>query len=334
VTLESIHSSVKARGPADRRGFLSHPQDLHCVIYHLGCLIAYGCAFWLYQHPARAGITGAGSRIAFVLAAAGMLGWASGVDVGVNFHNHAHVPVFKWRWLNRWFGRLWTVSGGWPAFFWQYAHVNVHHLNVLLPADWTLPKVRSDGLVESFWRYCLLHWPWRYAAHFWNDFRSKPDLRRKALVEFGIFLAFWSIPFWIDPLMALGLWVLPQWIGNVSFIGAGMYLQHVSCAPKSAEHPLNHSNVFTQRAFNLFMFNIGYHLEHHDHPSVHWSDLPALHEQLKPAMVRSRTRVHDDHGYYHDAAVMGFDLRGDALARFTAKNAYAAEMADEPAPPR
>lgn len=306
---------------------LAHPQDIHCLVYHLACLAAYGLAFWTYHHPAEAGITGPASRIAFVLAAAGMLGWASGVDVGVNFHNHAHVPIFRSRFLSRWFARLWTFSGGWPSFFWTHAHIRVHHANTLAPEDWTLPRLRADGTVEGFWRYCLLHWPWRFAVHLWKDFTSGRGLGRKALREFAIFLCLWSIPFWIDPVMALGLWVLPQWIGNVSFMGAGMYLQHVYCVPKSEEHPFNHSNVFVQRLFNLLMFNIGYHLEHHDYPSVHWSDLPALHQQLKPELVKSGTRVLADHGYYHTSARVGFDIHGDALESFAAQNAYARERA-------
>jgi fatty acid desaturase len=321
-------SSRPAVGPhkATGAGLLSHPQDIHCIVYHLACLTGYGLAFWVYRHPALAGITDTPSRIAFVLAAAGMLGWASGVDVGVNFHNHTHLPVFRSRVVSRWFGRLWSFSAGWPSFFWHHAHVTVHHMNVLGPEDWTLPRRRADGSVEGFWRYCLRHWPWRYAVHFWRDFTSGRGLGRKALREFAIFLCLWSIPFWIDPVMALWLWVLPQWIGNVSFVAGGMYLQHVSCVPKSAEHPFNHSNVFTQRVFNLFMFNIGYHLEHHDHPSVHWSDLPALHEQLKPELMKSGTRVLADHGYYRNAALVGFDLQGEGLEKFTAqKSAYVEE---------
>lgn len=307
------------KGSKSPRGWLlSHPKDIHCILYHLVCLCAYGCAFWLYLHPTQAGIDSLGSRVAFVLAAAIMLGWASGVDVGVNFHNHAHLPVFRSRLLNRWFARLWTFSGGWPSFFWHHSHITVHHLNLLRSEDWTLPERKADGSVEGYLRYSLLHWPWRYWVHLWRFFSARRELHRQALWEFLIFLGLWSIPFWIDPVMALGLWVLPQWIGNVSYMGAGMYLQHVGCVPKSAERPLTHSNVFTQRAFNLFMFNIGYHLEHHDHPSVHWSDLPALHEQLKPEMLKHGTRVVEDHGYFRNAARLGFDFHGKALEEFTA----------------
>jgi len=73
--------------------FFSHPQDWHCVLFHFICLTAYACAFWLYLHPKVAGIAGPWSRAAFVLASAMVLGWISGIDVGVNFHNHSHRPI-------------------------------------------------------------------------------------------------------------------------------------------------------------------------------------------------------------------------------------------------
>ena len=253
---------------------LSHRQDLHCVIFHILCLTAYACTFWLYLHPKLAGITGSWSRIAFVAASASLLGWISGADVGVNFHNHSHRPIFTSHFLNRWFGRIWTFSGGWPSFFWEYAHVTIHHANLLTTDDWTLPKQNADGSFEDFRWYMFTHWPWRVMMHFWRNFIARRSLRRKAFRELAIFLALWSIPFWIDPVMAIWLWVLPHWIANALVMGSGMYVQHAGCVPKSSARPVSHSTVFVSKFFNLTMFNIGFHLEHHDHPRVHWSELP------------------------------------------------------------
>src|ERR1700722_11249934 len=115
---------------ANRRRIFAHPQDFHCVIFHIACLVAYACAFWLYKHPALVGIHGLWSRGAFVLAAASALGWISGIDVGVNFHNHSHLRIFRSAFLNRWFARFWTFSAAWPSFFWEYTHT-IHHARLL-----------------------------------------------------------------------------------------------------------------------------------------------------------------------------------------------------------
>ncbi len=304
----SEHAGART-GASSHRGILSHPQDLHCVLFYMACLLAYACAFWLYHHARLAGVIGPWSRMAFVAASAIMLGWVSAINVGVNFHNHTHRRIFTSRLFNRWFARIWTVSGGWPSFFWEYSHVTVHHARLLSTEDWTLPKRKADGSFEDFRVYALAQWPWRCMVHLRKELTSGRGLRRKALREFTIFLMLKSIPFWIDPIMALWLWVLPQWIANVVMMGPGMYVQHAGCIRKRPDRPVSHSNVFLSRFFNLTMFNIGYHLEHHDHPLVHWSELPELHQRLKKGLIDGAAHV-VPYGNYHAAFLLaGSDER-------------------------
>jgi fatty acid desaturase len=304
-----IEADLSGAGPAraaSRWRLLAHPQDWHCVIFHFLCLAAYACAFWLYQHPKLVGVTGWWSRIAFLAASAAMLGWISGIDVGVNFHNHSHRPIFISHFVSRWFGRLWTFSGAWPSFFWEFCHVTIHHANLLTKEDWTLPRKRPDGSFENFQRYLFAHWPWRLTAHLWRELSARRSLRRKAQRELAIFLVLWSIPFWIDPVMAIWLWVLPHWIANSFVMASGMYVQHSGCVEKTSEKPVSHSTVFVSNFFNLTMFNIGFHLEHHEHPRVHWSELPELHLQLKQLMIDGGAHV-VPYGNYHAAFLLAGD---------------------------
>ena len=53
---------------SEARTWLAHPADKHCVLFHLGTVGAYGLAFWLWLHPAAAGITGPGSRVTLLRA--------------------------------------------------------------------------------------------------------------------------------------------------------------------------------------------------------------------------------------------------------------------------
>jgi fatty acid desaturase len=296
---------------------LSHPQDGHCIIFHAICLSAYGCAFWLYLHPAAAHITGWWSRIAFVAASSVVLGWISGIDVGVNFHNHSHRPIFRSPFVNRWFGRLWTFSGGWPSFFWEYCHVTVHRANLLTDDDWTLPKRNADGSFENFQLYLFTHWPFRLTMHLWKSLTARQSLRRRSLRELAIFLVLWSIPFWIDPKMALWLWILPHWIANAFVMNSGMYVQHSGCDEKTLAKPVNHSTVFVSNFFNLTMFNIGFHLEHHEHPRVHWSELPELHKRLTQEMVDGGSHI-VPYGNYHAAFLLAGD--DDRRKRFDSQD--------------
>lgn len=295
----------RERRKPSRHWLFAHPEDSHCAIYNLLVLCCYAAAFWLWLHPESARITGPWSRAAFTLGAGFLLGWISGINVGVNFHNHAHRPIFRSRILNRWFERLWTFSGGWPSFFWWHQHVVVHHSNLLGDVDWTLPKRRADGRFENIYSYVFFHWPWRYAPHLWRDFRSGRGgewVKRKAAKELAIFLVLWSIPFWIDPWMGLALWLFPQWIGNSMQMGGGMYVQHAGCVPRSAAFPRSHSNSFESKFFNLTTFNIGYHAVHHENERVHWSALPAFHRRMRRRLVADGAHV-VPYGYYRAAHI-------------------------------
>jgi fatty acid desaturase len=286
--------------PEQQPAILVNREDIHCLIFHGICLIAYGLAFWLYLHPAVAHITSLSSRLAFIGGAALMLGWISGVDVGVNFHNHVHRKLFRHAWMNQWITRLWALSGGWCGFLWEYHHLIIHHPRTMHTEDWTAPHYRADGCFENIYRFCFCH-PFRYGVHLWQEFRAggKGEYTpKRAAQELAIFLCLWSIPFWIDPGMAIALWVLPHYIANVVIIGTGMYVQHVGSTKSSSEHPYRHSVTFLSPFFNLTMFNIGYHIEHHTIPSVHWSRLPELHQQLKPDLIRDHAHVVPG-GYYY-----------------------------------
>ena len=308
------------------RGLFNHPEDVHCALYNLVVLACYGVAFWLWLNPETCHLDGLPERIAFALGAGFLLGWISGVNVGVNFHNHAHRPIFRSAIVGRWFAHLWTFTGGWPAYYWYHAHVVVHHAHLLDEEhDWTLPRRRADGRFESVYAYVLCHWPWRYLPHLLRDFRLSrggPWVRGRAVKDGLIFLALWSIPWWLDPWMGLALWLFPQWIANAVIMGSGMYVQHAQSAERLDLHLREgrghfHSNTFLSRFFNLTMFNIGYHVEHHEYPDVHWSALPRFHAKMRARYQREGVHV-VSYGYYHAAHIVASELGSDrAFERFT-----------------
>jgi fatty acid desaturase len=269
--------------------WLTHPEDIHSLIFCGLHFLALASAFWLWLHPEVTGFTSASQKIGFALGAGTWLGWSGGINMGINFHSHAHKPIFRSAWLNRWFGRLWTLPGGIPSYWWRYKHMAVHHSHLGEDRDWVQPKRRSDGRYEHIWIYVLLYWPWRWGIHFWREFREAPPaVRRRAWGEFALFVVPWSLPFFVDPWMGLGLWLYPAWVGGSIIMGMGMYAQH---AGGTDEHRYSHTTTFLSHRFNLTMFNAGFHIEHHEKPSVHWSELPKLHEQMKPELIEGGGHV-------------------------------------------
>lgn len=139
-----------------RLRIFSHPEDVHVALFHLLNLAAYGVVFAIWHHPSSAGLNSAASWVTFVIVANLLLAWLSGVNAGVVFHNHVHRRIFRNRTLSLWFSRFWTIVAGWPAYFWEHAHITIHHSRILGPEDWTLPKKRADGSFENIYWYCLI----------------------------------------------------------------------------------------------------------------------------------------------------------------------------------
>ncbi len=285
---------AESTGKRSESRLLGRMEDWHCVIFHSFVMLAYALAFWLWLNPEISGIDDVWSKIVFVLFAAPLLGWVSGIDIGLGYHNHTHRPIFRAKWLNTWYERIWSPFNGWPAKYWAYYHVNVHHGRLMAEGewpDWTVRQRKPDGEFESCLRYQMRLWPWRSLKHIPREIAAGKFDRKTAFTELFWFVVVYSIPFLIDPIMGLGLWLLPHWCGNSITMGRGMYIQHAGCEPwvhdKSHPHSVNIPIFF----FNATMFNIGYHAEHHDFPGRHWTDLPALHEKIKFAQQRRAERA-------------------------------------------
>ncbi|MEO0651508.1 MAG: fatty acid desaturase [Planctomycetota bacterium] len=254
-------------------------------MFHFAVLAAYAAAFGIWLRPDLSGVDSGLERALFVAVCVPMLGWVSGIDLGVVHHNHAHRPHFRKLGLNRWMTRIYGLPAGWPAILWQHLHLRVHHAYFLGPRDWSIPRRRADGSFEPLWRYALLQWPFRTGYHLLRDARYGRLRVSRVAFDCLVFLVLWSIPFWIDPWMALWLWVLPQLFANHVILSVGMYVQHAGCEafPADRDHP--HSNDFVAPGYNRTMFNIGFHAEHHDYPAAHWTELPKLHASGRSAEV-------------------------------------------------
>ncbi len=282
--------------------WLSHPEDVHGVVFCAVHFAALGSAFWLWLHPGVTGFDTPAEKLGFALGAGLWLGWSGGVNLGVNYHSHAHKPFFRHDLANRWFGRLICLPGAMPAYWWRYKHLAVHHGHLGEERDWVQPKRRADGRYENLWLYVLLYWPWRWGVHFWREFRheARPAVRRRAWREAALFAVLWSLPFFADPWLGLGLWLFPAWVGSSVVMGMGMYAQH---AGGTADDRYSHTTTFLSHWGNLTMFNAGFHVEHHEHPSVHWSELPRLHAAMRDELIAGGAHV-VPFGLYRGSALL------------------------------
>jgi fatty acid desaturase len=79
------------------------------------------------------------------------------------------------------------------------------------------------------------------------------------------------------PLQSLFIFVLPMII-SLLFTAWVTYDHHSGL---HTDDEFEASYNITGRLFNLLTGNLGYHTAHHHKQGLHWSKLPALHEQIK-----------------------------------------------------
>ena len=112
--------------------------------------------------------------------------------------------------------------------------------------------------------------------YFKNLSSGSPEFQ-KVIIQHALLFILWGLALSIDWQRTLMLIIVPQLIG-IHFLMASNYLQHAQCDVGSQ---FNHSRNFTGRLFNLLFLNVGYHTAHHLRERVHWTELPALHEEIK-----------------------------------------------------
>jgi hypothetical protein len=110
------------------------------------------------------------------------------------------------------------------------------------------------GIPQSLWRdrhlahHAGVVWRWRITWDF--------------LVEVGLVLGLWAFLLVRHPEFFVGVY-LPAYVAGLGLCWLHGYYEH-------ARGTTSHHG----RLYNLLFFNDGYHVEHHDHPGTHWTELP------------------------------------------------------------
>lgn len=196
-------------------------------------------------------------------------------------HNHQHLAVFRPAWANRIYELVLTLGGGLPGSILIPLHNRNHHrerngpgdfMPTTLVARWPRPLRLPAYPVAA-----ALAWAPRRRAELARCRREQPAIwwritAQRVLLAAAMVAGLVWRP--LDTLLAAALpWTLAQfWVMNA------IWLQHADCDPAD---DAAHTRDFTGRWLNRLTFNGGYHLEHHDHPGVHWSRLPGLHAERR-----------------------------------------------------
>jgi hypothetical protein len=118
------------------------------------------------------------------------------------------------------------------------------------------------GIPQSLWRE-------RHLAHHANrTWRSRAS--KQLVAELILLLALW---------VSLLTWA-PLFFASVYFPGIALGL--LLCSLQGRYEHINGTVSHYSRSYNWLFFNDGYHVEHHQHPTLHWRELPAHREVAAP----------------------------------------------------
>ncbi|MBP7147530.1 MAG: fatty acid desaturase [Acidobacteria bacterium] len=197
-------------------------------------------------------------------------------------HNHAHVPVFRWRWGNAVLDDLLTLACGVPQVFWRVHHLQNHHPKTWTEEDWSSPfrfrGAQAPDRPVGYRYYQFTYYPLFCCTSIESILRDRTPRLLGALLRHMLVLVAASAA--AVSMFGVGRWFLvlgTTYAAAALMLGATNYIEHWSSGATEGQSPTFAAWTFTCRLHNLLTYNSGYHWLHHRRPGLHWSLLPAVH---------------------------------------------------------
>lgn len=201
-------------------------------------------------------------------------------SMGCVQHCHGHTPFFRHRFGNRLADFLFTLYRGDGCYAWKATHNANHHRYANHAGDFTLTwRFTPENTLGAFLLY-LGHGTWAYvrasAAYLASGLSRGSFLGWFWLTQLAAYACLLAILLAWDPRAVLHALILPQAFGLLAMIGTGYFQHHHT----DEDHRYDNSRNFTGRFLNLITFNHGFHLVHHLHINMHWTEWPAEHARI------------------------------------------------------
>jgi len=195
-------------------------------------------------------------------------------------HHHQHLNTFRAAWMNRIYDLVLALQAGIAPYGWVLHHNLGHHLNYLNQP----PHANSD---ESHWTRVdgTQMGRFEYSIHLFLHHQVdiiRVGLRHRRYLRYFLLM---KLPLW--GLIGVGLWLRPIETVLVFLLPASItlfhtvwatYEHHAGCQP-SDHHDASRNRI--NPVYNALTGNLGFHTAHHKRPGVHWSLLPAIHEEIR-----------------------------------------------------
>ena len=214
------------------------------------------------------------------------------------FHELVHDSVFKTRWLNRFFLRVFSFLGMHNHHEFWASHTEHHKytlhppqdLEVVLPMPITLRGFLQTAFVcpwamawklRKFARHATGRLEGRWEHHL---FDQNPVERRKMFNWARFVLVGHAGVFAIGA--ATGVWALPVVVTLANFYGGGLFYlcnnsQHAGLKDNAPDFRLCCRTLYLNPFFRFLYWHMNYHTEHHMYAAVPCYNLGKLHRIIK-----------------------------------------------------
>ncbi|MBK9262156.1 MAG: fatty acid desaturase [Polyangiaceae bacterium] len=190
-------------------------------------------------------------------------------------HHHQHVATFKSNVLNRLLEQMYALQTGVASNAWVLHHSLGHHVNYLDQSKDESGWTDDDGSTMGWFKYTVWNTLQAYPRA-WRVGDRYPAHQRVLLLSTLFIITLVAGLTFLRPLPALCVFILPMLI---SIFGT-VYATHIHHAGKSTDSHFVACNNTIHGVYNIATGNLGYHTAHHYRPGVHWSKLPALHDEI------------------------------------------------------
>jgi fatty acid desaturase len=200
-------------------------------------------------------------------------------------HHHQHAPTFRFTVLNRIMEFFYALHTGVTTNLWVLHHNLGHHQHYLDQTKDESRWTRDDGTKMGEMEYSLIITITAYYRGYLVG-KKHPEEMRDFLIFSAITFALLGVLVALKPAAALLLFVFPMITGL--FMTAWATYEHHAGLNTDDLYQASFNN--TNRWYNLFTGNLGYHTAHHYKRGLHWSKLPQLHEKIKDNIPKELIR--------------------------------------------
>lgn len=218
------------------------------------------------------------------------------------FHELIHDSVFKTRWLNGFFLRIFSFLGWYNHHFFWASHTEHHKytlhppddLEVELPMPLTLKGFLQNAIVNPWalwWKLCNVaqiasgHVQGQWGEHLFPE--TDPDARRKLRNWARLILIGHAAI--VATSLVMGWWMVPIVTTFAPFYGGALHYlcnnsQHAGLQDEVADFRLCCRTLYLNPFFRFLYWHMNYHTEHHMYAGVPCYRLGKLHRLIKHEM--------------------------------------------------